>query len=153
MTACSIHHAGSIACNADVICLIARNTVVAISRIHRRVPGRNTGNKARARSANVGLLAAVQLHEVGVVAAFWFCDVAVLTVIQLREAEVASGEQLAQVWHPAHARERDSYGGGEDRAAERARAEDVPSIIMTTAANGPPRRQMGSGLLTNRGSR
>src|SRR5262249_15789741 len=69
-------------------------------------------------SANFGVPAAVQLHDVGVVAAPWLCDVGVLAAVQLHDTEAAPGDQLAQVPHPAHARERDSYGGGEDRAAK-----------------------------------
>src|ERR1039457_4545416 len=81
-------------------------------------PARNTRNKGRARSANFGVLAAVQLHKVGVVPALWLGDVGVLAAVQPHDAEAAPGEQLAQVPHPVHARERDSYSGGEDRAAE-----------------------------------
>src|SRR5262249_22020652 len=66
------------------------------------------------RSANFGVLAAVQLHDVGVVAAPRLCDVGVLAAVQLHETEAAPGEQLVQVPHPAYARE----GGGEDRAAK-----------------------------------
>ena len=71
-------------------------------------PARNTRNKGRPRSANFGVLAAVQLHEVGVVAARWLCDVGVLAAVQPHDAQAAPGDQLAQVPHPAHARERDS---------------------------------------------
>src|SRR5215831_19629880 len=51
------------------------------------------------RSANFGVLAAVQLHDVGVVAAPWLCDVGVLAAVQLNETEAAPGEQLAQMPH------------------------------------------------------
>src|ERR1700722_2457298 len=78
------------------------------------------------RSANLGVIAAVQVHDVGVVAAAWLCGVGVLAGVWLREAEAAPGDQLAQVPHPAHARETDSYDGGKDRAAEqRESADDV----------------------------
>src|SRR5580698_2407756 len=81
---------------------------------------------SRAGSANFGELAAVQLHEVGVVAARWLCDVGVLAAVRPHGAEAAPGEELAQVTPPAHARERDGYGSGEDRAAEqREPADDV----------------------------
>ena len=62
----------------------------------------------RGRSANFGVLAAVQLHDVGVAAALWLCDVGVLAAVHLRDTEAAPGEQLAQVPHPAHARDPDS---------------------------------------------
>src|SRR5262249_61528477 len=57
------------------------------------------------RSANVGVLAAVQLHDVGVVAARWLCIVGVLAAVQLHDTEAAPGDQLAQVPHPAYARD------------------------------------------------
>src|SRR5258708_7031483 len=80
-----------------------------------------------ARSASFGVPAAVKLQEVGVVAAAWLCDAGVLAAVQLHDTEAAPGDQLAQAPHPAHARERDSYGGGEDRAAkQREPADDVP---------------------------
>jgi hypothetical protein len=48
------------------------------------------------------------------------------TGIQSHDPEVPPGEQLAQVPHPAHARDRDSNAGREDRAAEqREPADDV----------------------------
>src|ERR1022692_4830100 len=77
-------------------------------------------------SANFGALAAVQLHDVGVVAAPWLCDVRVLAAVQLHDAEAAPGDQLAQVPQPAYARERDSYGGGGPAAHKREPAGDVP---------------------------
>src|SRR4051812_16594664 len=83
-----------------------------------RYPARRTRNKGRARSANLGVLTAVQLHGVGVVAALWLCDVGVLTAVQPHDAEAAPGEEFAQLPPPAHARERYCYGRSEDRAAE-----------------------------------
>src|SRR6516165_12759085 len=100
----------------------------------RAVPGSATpGTSAQCvaaaptvRSANFGVLAAIQLHHVGVVAAPWLFDVGVLAVVQLDEREAALGDQLAQVPYPADARERDSDGGGQDRAAkQREPADDV----------------------------
>src|SRR5258708_39975752 len=70
-----------------------------------------------ARSASFGVLAAVQLHDVGVVAAAWLCDAGVLAAVQLHDTEAAPGDQLAQAPHPAHARERASYGGRADPSA------------------------------------
>ena len=52
-------------------------------------PGRRLS--AHARSANFGVLAAVQLHEVGVVAALWLCDVGVLAAVQPDDAEAIPG--------------------------------------------------------------
>jgi len=49
------------------------------------------------RSANVGVVVAVQLHDVGVVAAPWLCGVGVLAAVQLHDTEAAPGNQLAQV--------------------------------------------------------
>jgi len=82
------------------------------------------------RSADFGVLAAVQPHDVGVVAALRLRDVGVrvgvLAAVQLHDPEAALGDQLAQAVHPGHARERDSYPGGEDRPAEhREPADDV----------------------------
>src|ERR1700722_6548186 len=72
----------------------------------------------RSWSANFGVVAAIQLHDVGVVADPWLGDVAVLAAVRLHDREAESGDQLPQVPQPAHAGDRDSYGGGEYRAAE-----------------------------------
>src|SRR6266567_6018492 len=58
-------------------------------------PARDTPNTGRAGSANFGVLAAVQLHEAGVVAARWLCDVGVLAAVQPHDAEAARRQQLA----------------------------------------------------------
>ena len=60
------------------------------------------------RSANLGVLGAVQLHDVGGVAALRLRDVGVLAAVRQHDAEAAPGCQLAQVPHPAYASERDS---------------------------------------------
>ena len=49
--------------------------------------------------------------------ALWLGDVGVLAAVRPHDTEVPPGEHLAQVPHPVHARERDSYDGGKDRAA------------------------------------
>src|SRR5271165_4324468 len=87
------------------------------SSVPRRSVARDIADR-RVRSANFGVLAAVQLHEVGVAAAARLCDVGVLAAVQLHDVENGPGEQLAHVPHPGHARERDSDGGGENRATE-----------------------------------
>src|SRR5947207_599845 len=96
----------------------------ALASPHRRPKIR--ADNGRVRSADFGVLAAVQLHDVGVGAAFWLCDAGIPAAVQLPDTEAAPGDQLAQVPHPAHACDRDSYGGGEDGAAEqREPADDV----------------------------
>jgi len=67
-----------------------------------------------------------------------------LAAVQLHDTELAPGDQLAQVPHPAHARERDSRGGGEDRAAEqREPGDDVPAEDLTCRPRAGDRRAQG----------
>ena len=54
----------------------------------------------RVWSANFGELAAVQLHDVGGVAALWLCDADVRAAVQVHDTKAAPGDQLAQVPHP-----------------------------------------------------
>jgi hypothetical protein len=115
-------------------------TVATTSRICLRISGRDTHNEGegwgRARSANFGVLAAVQLHKAGVMPARWLGDVGVLAAVQPHDAEAVHRQQLAQVPHAAHARDRDSYGGGEDRAAEQ--REPAGDVIMDTLVSPSP---------------
>src|SRR5579871_2851869 len=88
-----------------------------------RIRHQPAGSRYRATAATRGLadfgvLAAVQFQDVGVTAVLRLRDVGVLAVIQAHDTEAAPGEHLAQVPHPAHARQRDGYAGGENRAAE-----------------------------------
>ena len=55
-------------------------------------PARNIPGHGQGRSANLGVLAAVQPHDVGVVAALWLGDVGVLAAVQWRDIEAAPGE-------------------------------------------------------------
>src|SRR6185437_8555800 len=68
------------------------------ARVHAAGGDRSPGRQDRAgrlsayaRSADFGVLAAVQLHEVGVVAALWLCDVGVLAAVQPDDAEAIPG--------------------------------------------------------------
>ena len=79
---------------------------------------RNSGRGWGYGHSELGVLAAVQLHEIGVVAALRLGGIGVLAPVQLHDMEAAPADQLAQVPHPAHACDRDSYDGREDRAAE-----------------------------------
>src|SRR5208282_6515342 len=74
-------------------------------------------------SADFGVVAGVQLYDVGVATVLRLGDVGVLAAIHRHETE-ASGDQLAQVPHSAHAGDRDGYARGEDRAAEQRKPAD-----------------------------
>src|SRR5690242_6603372 len=69
-------------------------------------PARNARGNEKARSADFGVLAAIQPHDVGVAVALRLCEVGVLVAVQWCDTEAAPEEQLAQVPYPAHARER-----------------------------------------------
>lgn len=79
-------------------------------------PPRVAARRVQGLSADLGVLAAIQLHDIGVVAAPWLGGVSVPAAVRLHDWEARPGDQLAQAPHSAQARERHSHGMSQRKA-------------------------------------